>query len=379
MTGFNHYRAALVLARAAVVYWLGVFPRVCGETRHWRRRAASIPDPTLRLLALEAQRDKRGNLEGSGAFAVSSPRRHRATALRAMLCYQIAFDYLDCLCEQPNPDPITNGHQLTSALISAIAPTTGRGNYYAYHPHKDDNDYVQRLAGTCSTSAESLPAYATIASGMRRTSSYIVAYQSLHHGDARGSRVPFDQWAKQETERYDADRPEEPLRWWELAAAAGSSLAVHALLAAGADPRTETETAIAIERAYFPWIGAANSLLDSLIDQQEDDAYGLVNYYNSQDDTASRIELVVTNAARHARAITPREHHAMILAAMVSFYLSTPEARRPELRATRRRVATALGDLGRPIMLIMQARDTARRAATIYRQGQFCFRRSTRR
>jgi tetraprenyl-beta-curcumene synthase len=367
MSGFKRWRTALALAHAAQDYWLSIFPYVCSETRYWRRRATSIPDPILRRLALEAQREKRGNLEGSAAFAISSPRRHRATALRAMLCYQIAFDYLDYLCEQPSPHPITNGRRLTSALLRAIAPETGYVDYYAYHSHKDDSGYLQQLIDTCSLSGNSLPAYPTIASGMRRASAGIVAYQSLHHGDAGGSRAPFDQWAKKKTERYDTERPEEPLHWWELAAAAGSSLVVLALLAAGADPATQTETATAIERAYFPWIGAANSLLDSLVDQQEDHAHSLVSYYTSSKDAALGIEHVVTQAARHARSIAPRKHHMMILTAMVSFYLAAPEAHRTELRDTRERLRATLGDLAHPIMLVMQARSSARCAAEAYR------------
>jgi tetraprenyl-beta-curcumene synthase len=367
MSGFKRCQAALVLARAAEAYWLEIFPRLCGETRYWRRRAASIPNPTLRVLALEAQRDKRGNLEGSVAFAISSPRRYRATALRAMLCYQMAFDYLDYLCEQPNAEPIANGRRLTSALISAIARPAGCIDYYAHNAHKDDNGYLQQLVGACSISASSLPAYTTVASGMFRASKGIVAYQSLHHGDARGSRAPFNQWAKEETERYDAERPAEPLRWWELAAAAGSSLVVLALLAAGADRETHVEAASAIERAYFPWIGAANSLLDSLVDQEEDHAHGLVSYYASPNDAALRIELVLTQAVRHAQSIAPPEHHLMILTAMVNFYLTAPEARRPELRDTRQRLRTAPSELGRPIMLIMRSRSAARHAAEVYR------------
>jgi tetraprenyl-beta-curcumene synthase len=367
MSGFKRYHTALALARAASVYWLAIFPCICGEARHWRRRATSIPDPTLRCLALEAQREKRGNLEGSVAFAIASPRRHRATALRAMLCYQMAFDYLDCLCEQPNADPITNGRQLTSALLSAIAPAIGRTDYYAYHAHNDDNDYLQQLVDACGRSASSLPAYSIVVDGMRRTSSYVVAYQSLHHGDALGSRAPFNQWAKEQTERYDAERPDKPLRWWELAAATGSSLVVLALLAAGADPATRPETAAAIEGAYFPWIGAANSLLDSLIDQQEDHDHSLVNYYASPKDAALGIEYIVTQAVRHARSIAPHEYHMMILTAMVSFYLCTPEARCPELRETRQRLMGALGELGRPIMLIMQTRSAARCVVEVYR------------
>jgi hypothetical protein len=59
---------------AAQRYWLSVFPRVQRELRHWQRRARAIPDYTLRQTALAVQSTKRGNLEGSTAFA---PPAHR--------------------------------------------------------------------------------------------------------------------------------------------------------------------------------------------------------------------------------------------------------------------------------------------------------------
>ena len=62
----------------------------------------------------------------------------------------------------------------------------------------------------------------------------------------------------------------------------------------------------------------------------------------------------------------------MILTAMVSFYLTAPEAHRTELRDTRERLRATLGDLGRPIMLVMQSpklRSLRRRAYRAPKNG----------
>ena len=93
--------------------------------------------------------------------------------------------------------------------------------------------------------------------------------------------------------------------WWELAAGASSSVAVHALLAAAADRRTTAEEAELIDAVYFPPIGALTVLLDDLIDRDDDLKAGQHNYLSycaSQEQAANRIGLL----ADRARAATMR-------------------------------------------------------------------------
>ena len=81
-------------------------------------------------------------------------------------------------------------------------------------------------------------------------------FQSL----SLGSNGELESWARRQTATDNG------LEWWETAAAAGSSLGVHALIAAAASPMLDEQDVAAIEAAYFPWIGALHSLLDSLVD-----------------------------------------------------------------------------------------------------------------
>ncbi|HYM67597.1 MAG TPA: DUF2600 family protein, partial [Patescibacteria group bacterium] len=111
---------ASAFAGAAGRYWLGVFPHISRELRHWRERAGEIPDPVLRRLALLTQRSERGNLEGAAAFAVLVPRAHRARVVRAVVAFQATYDYVDTLAEQPSADPVANGRQLHLALLTAL-------------------------------------------------------------------------------------------------------------------------------------------------------------------------------------------------------------------------------------------------------------------
>jgi tetraprenyl-beta-curcumene synthase len=357
---------ALTFATATRTYWLEVWPFLRGETQRWVKRAEAIPDETLRHIALDALRLKRGNLEGAVAFAALARGQHRLHSARAMAAYEAAFDYLDCLCEMPSDDPLANGRQLNQALIVAVQPGREHENYFAHHRLKGDGGYLHALVDACQTALGSLPARPAVEEELVRISSRLANYQSLNHGDAHGSHSAFLAWASSEAahHRHHDHGPE--LSWWEVGAAGGSSLAAFALFAAATDPRTGPEHAAAIDDAYFPWIGAVNSLLDSVVDRREDDATGqhrLLDYYASPEDIAERLELITTQAMARARELQPRHGHALIVAAMTSFYLSNPATQAPDLYALRSRLRKSVGVLDAPTMLVMRARSAAKALA----------------
>ncbi len=328
----------------------------------WRACAEAIPDETLRRVALDAQHAKRGNLEGAVAFAVLSQRKHRLGSARAMAAYEAAFDYLDCLCEMPNADPIANGRQLSQALIVAVQPGAKHADYYAHHTLNDDGGYLRALVDSCQREIGLLPALPVISDALIQISSRIADYQSFNHGDADGSHDAFKHWADAESARYHRENDAPALHWWEIGAAGGSSLGAFALIAAATDPRTENQEAAAISNAYFPWIGAANSLLDSLVDRREDDQPGqhrLLDYYRTPDQVRDRMELIVKHAILRAHELRPRPRHALIAAAMTSFYLSSPEANAPDLTQIRNRLLNSVGVFRSPTMLVMRARRIA--------------------
>jgi tetraprenyl-beta-curcumene synthase len=353
---------ALTFAAATRTYWLEVWPFLRGETQMWVKRAEAIPDETLRHIALDALRLKRGNLEGAVAFAALACGQHRLPSARAMAAYEAAFDYLDCLCEMPSNDPLANGRQLNQALIVAVQPGREHEDYFAHHRLKGDGGYLHALVDACQAALGSLPARPAVEEELVRISSRLANYQSLNHGDAHGSHSAFLAWASSEAAHHRHHNHGPELSWWEVGAAGGSSLAAFALFAAATDPRTGPEHAAAIDDAYFPWIGAVNSLLDSVVDRREDDATGqhrLLDYYASPEDVAERLELITTQAMARARELQPRHGHALILAAMTSFYLSNPATGAPDLYALRSRLHKSVGVLDAPTMLVMRARGVA--------------------
>jgi len=345
---------------AARRYWLGVFPHFRCELRHWHERAHEIENPTLRHLALDSQHAKRRSLEGAVAFAAFVPRATQRPVIAALTAYQIIFDYLDTVAEQPNPDPITNGRQLNRALIDAIEPQPAHFNYYAHHETTDDSGYLETLIATCRSALASLPSYAACLPSLRRATERCVSYQSLNHGDADRCYGAFTAWARQQTQLNTG------LRWWETGAAAGSSLAALALIGATADPGLTLQQAEALDGVYYPWIGALHTLLDSLVDHHEDTAEpgqrSLIDYYRSPTETASRLEMIATQAVDHAKRLPHPANHAMILTAMASFYLSDPHASTSDSLLAKTQVLASMGYLATPTMLVMHAR----RAANIF-------------
>jgi tetraprenyl-beta-curcumene synthase len=346
-------RAALraTFAQAALTYWTGVFPRVCVHVARWRRQARRIPDPQLRRLALEAL-DKRGNIEGAAAFAAFAPRAHRASATRAASAFQAAYNFLDMLGEQPSADPVADGRRLHEALLYALDPAADALDWYEHHPQRDDGGYLRGVLDGCRSALAELPSYATVAPSAQAAAARIVAFQSLNLSESQGDHKALERWAR------EATPPGAGLQWWETAAAAGSSLGVHVLIAAAAESRLDAGEVTALERAYFPWIGGLHSLLDNLIDKREDEAAGhrsLVEYYGPQR-AAERMRWLALQAMQAAEELPHNRRHVVILAAMIGNYLSTSEAHSPELNPVSESVLATVDALERPTMIVFKLR-----------------------
>lgn len=355
---------ASVFTAAALRYWLTVFPGVCRELARWRRRAGGIADPVLRDLALGAL-GKSGNIEGAAAFATFVPRSHRKLVLRAVVAFQVAYNYLDLLSEQPGPGPAANARRLHEALLVALDPAAVHLDYYEYNPQHDDHSYLSEIVEVCRGALGVMPSYAAVAPSARRAALRIVEFQSLGAGEPskaqhatgggagvagaplRGTYDALEHWAREQTPA------ESGLQWWETAASGGSSLCVYALIAAGAQRRLDAREISAIEDAYFPWIGALHSLLDNLVDVAEDHATGqhnLIGCYPSTLEATTRMRLLAERSLRAAQEL-PGDGHSLILAAMASFYLSTPEASLPAGTGGDSIRRAVLGVLGKPAAL----------------------------
>ncbi len=383
----NRVALLATFAHAAFSYWTSVFPRVCFYIARWRRRARRIPDPVLRQLALDAL-DKRGNIEGAAAFAAFVPLARRANVTRATSAFQAAYNLLDMLGEQPSPDPVLDGRRLHEALVYAVTPRgttappgsevgsldmnssgtdrqTTEGaralDWYEHHPQRSDGGYLDALIDECRDAFAALPSHLLAAPSAQAAAARIVAFQSLNLSKSQGEHTGLEQWARAATP------PGAGLQWWETAAAAGSSLGVHVLIAAAAGPRLDAGEVNALAHAYFPWIGGLHSLLDNLIDKHEDEAAGhrsLIEYYGPEQ-AAQRMRWIAEQAREQARELPHSRRHIVILAAMIGNYLATPEAHSAELKPIGDSVLATVSALRRPTMLVFELR----RLPTLIRAG----------
>jgi tetraprenyl-beta-curcumene synthase len=347
---------------AAGRYWLRVFLIVNREIVTWENRALEIPDPSLRSLAITTLRCERGNLEGAAAYAAFVPAAHRARVVRASVAFQAAYDYADALSEQPSIDPIGNSLALHTVLCDALGTHAPDVNYYRLHTHTRDGGYLRELREVCSAAVHSLPFYGAVAGAAQDAAQRIAIYQSLNLSESLGGRKALARWARASTPAASE------LRWWETAAAAGSSMLVFALIACAAEPPPQVSEITALTVAYFPWIGALHTLLDSLVDEFEDLQTGhrsLLDYYRCPQEAAHRIGAIASEATRRAQALPKSTHHRIVLAAMTSFYLSATPPHSPYAELIKPDVLASMGQLARPTTLIMRAR---RKAAELKRR-----------
>jgi tetraprenyl-beta-curcumene synthase len=353
---------ASVFAGTVRRYLFRVLPQVSWELAQWRCRAGEIPNPRLRQSAGEALA-KRGNIEGAALFATLAPAGHRRRAVRAMVAFQTAYNYLDALSELPSENPITNGDQLHQALLTALHPDAPHLDYYAHNPEREDGGYLTAILDVCRGAVGGLPSYATVAPTVRAAAGRIVDFQALNLSEEQGGHCGLERWASEVIPGGGG------LEWWETAAAAGSSLAVHALIAAAAEPHLDAPDVAEIERAYFPWIGALHSLLDSLVDRREDREHArrsLLSYYPSPATAAIDLSSLALRAGRATDRLPSRHAHRVILTAMCSYYLSAPECYTAEAQTI---TLLLIRTLGLPLNIAILMFRSKRLAHTLTRRA----------
>jgi tetraprenyl-beta-curcumene synthase len=206
---------------------------------------------------------------------------------------------------------------------------------------------------TCRGAFAALPSHGAVFATAWDAAARIVAFQSLNLTTDQGGHDALERWARLQTPAGSG------LQWWQAAAAGGSSLAVHALIATGASADVDAAQTTAIEDAYFPWICALHSLLDSLVDIDEDRRAGqrnLLSYHSSPEQAAFAMKMLARRASAEARDLPDARRHVVILTAMAAYYLSSGQAAKPDAAATAQNVAAAVGPLLAPALALFKAR-----------------------
>jgi tetraprenyl-beta-curcumene synthase len=323
---------------------------VAREVRVWRVRARTIPTPRLRDDALSSLGRKRGHTDGA-ALLWSIPRTRDLSLLRLLIAYEIIWDFLDGVNERGASAGQRNGRRLHLALIDALDLTRSPSTYYDHHPWRDDGGYLTALVETCRTSCRKLPSYWEIHSPLVREATRAQVLAINHDLDPARRNASLKEWVAGEFPNTgDAV-------WFELTGAASASLTVHALLALGAERECDEAKVASTCAAYFPWISAATTMLDSYVDAVEDMENGDHSYvarYATPYLAAQRIRELTERSLTEARALHDGERHAVIVACMVAMYLSKDSAHTHALRTTTRSLVRAGGSLTRVLLPVLR-------------------------
>ncbi|MGH2912516.1 MAG: DUF2600 family protein [Solirubrobacteraceae bacterium] len=286
----------IALARANARYWTSVAPVVREQLALWEARAKTIVDPRHRALALGKLRAERFNPQLAATLATQVPSSHRRAVTEAIVALQVAYDYLDALEERT--------------------------------PGAEPDDYASELLAIAAARFAELPNATIVADSARRVRERCERAQALAHAARGADEEELRQWAHEQANGTS-------LEWQEwFAGAQASVLSLHALIAAaGLAQMTSPVQAEILDRLYIS-IGAL-TMLDSLIDRDEDLAAGELGYarwYESAADMGERLGAVARDALDRSAEMLDGAHHRMTLLGVIAYYASAPLARDPEVR-----------------------------------------------
>ncbi len=339
-----------VLARVATWQLLWGCSAVAREVGVWRARALTIPDQALREDALSSLARKRGHADGAALFwAIAGVRSPQL--LRVLVAYEVIWDFLDNVSERGVAAGQVDGRQLHLALVEALDPSRPISDYYLDHPWNEDGGYLRALVEVCRESCVRLPSYERVRVPLLREAMRTEVLGLNHDLDPTRHDAQLRAWAGRE--RYW----EFDVSWFEFTGAASSSLTVLALLALGAKPACADAEISQIRKAYFPWISAATTMLDSYVDQREDIANGNHSYiahYSTPQFALQRVRELIRRSLSEANALPEGERHALIVAGMITLYLSKDSARTEAMRASTERLVRAGGSLTRILLPILR-------------------------
>jgi tetraprenyl-beta-curcumene synthase len=330
---------------------------VQAQLRRWELRARAIEDSELRELALDKLHCEAFNAEVAATLATLAPSAHRAHAVEAIVALELLFDYLDGLTERPPAADRRDGNNLFRAFTDALDPTAEGGEYYREHPGADDGGYIAELSSAVRGAVARLPGARTIEEAARRSAARCAQAQIRIHAQPCLGTAQLEDWAEREARGTG-------LQWREFAAGAASSvLAVHALIAAAATPWLTREEAVELETAYLS-ICVLITVLDSLVDRDEDTRAGepgFIGLYEDLDPLAETLARVAARAVRHAGAVRGGAHHVMTLAGVVAYYTSAPGASGELARPVALRLQGELAPLIYPTLAVMRVWRLAKR------------------
>lgn len=305
-----------------VRYLVGIIPYASKRLAEIRADAAAIPDPALREQALASIDGKAYHVQGGSILATFLRSRAARLYVDIIVPLETIYDYLDNLCDRLEGVPGNAYATLHEALLDAVDPSRPLGDYYRDGPKRNDGGYLLRLVHESRKGLARLPAFGAVNDRMAEVAAFYVELQTFKHLPVQEREDACRAWYERNAARFPG------MRWWEFAAACGSSLPVFAMLYVASKPRPREADVGATFHAYFPDISAVHILLDYFIDQAEDREHGELNFvaaYRTPAEAMRRMQALIARADERARALRDGEYHSFLLNAMCLFYLTHPK------------------------------------------------------
>lgn len=321
-------------------FLLFVVPSASRRLRRIELRAREIPDPLLRAEALASITHKAYHVQGGSILATYLDRAAAERYIAIVAPLETIYDYLDNLCDRLEGVGEHAYPTLHEALLDAVEPSRPLHDWYREGPHRDDGGYLRALVEEARSGIAALPSFEAVRPRLVEAARFYAELQTFKHY-ASGKREQACQgWYARNRERFPG------LRWWEFAAACGSSLPVFAMLYLATRPALDARDVDATFDAYFPNISAVHILLDYFIDQAEDREHRELNFvacYRDGTEAVERVRRLLRKTIAGVRTLAPPEMHEFLVRAMCLFYLSHPKIFEQRLD---RESATLLAALG---------------------------------
>jgi tetraprenyl-beta-curcumene synthase len=316
-------------------FLIGVVPQAAQALRRIKRRAALIADAELRRQALESIAHKDFHVHGGCILATFLPPSQARQLIALVASFETAVDYLDNLCDRTGSDNEEDFRALHEALADAVTPGAQPRDYFRER-RRDDSGYLRELVLDAQARFASLPSYGTISPHVRAVTDRYCELQALKH---------LPQGERERACERAFGHVATDLRWWEGAAACGSTLPTFAL-AYSALRGSDARSAAAVHDAYFPYISSFHILLDYFIDQAEDRAHAELNFvacYPSSQATRDGLARIGARAIERSAQLPDGTHHAFATQAMCAFYCSRPKIADQGLTDDAAAIAGAVG------------------------------------
>lgn len=314
------------------------FPRVDYLLSKWREVLSCAGDPELVAQGLASISKKRFHAQGGSIYALAGKDAH--VLLPFIVALQTISDYLDNLCDRSGCFDMEAFRQLHNAYIEALDPDRPKSCYYSLYPFQDDGGYLDKLVDECRSVLLQLPSYNIVKRYILRLAGLYSDLQTFKHTVPHLREGLLRDWFGIYAAEYSY------LRWWEFAAAAGSTLGIFALCAAAGSGDLQPEDARRIVNSYFPWICGLHILLDYFIDQDEDSQGGDLNfvlYYPDGSTCRERLLFFLSSALGRAAELPDPVFHETVVKGLPAFYLSDPKVEAQGLQEVARSLLTAGG------------------------------------